>query len=119
MGIHNPTTAMKGQTVRSLILTLAFFGSTGGQLRVEPGEDCWYNYKCETDGASGEVLSEADMADPALACYTQCGLDPGCTDFTVNQFRGSGTCYLLSECSKSFNENCLVQKTCFSGPKDC
>merc|ERR1719348_526604 len=100
---------MKGNTISSLLVAIALFGSTEGQLRAAPGDDCWkVNSMCETEGAlSSEVLT-SQLPTAAVDCHTKCVADGSCLFFTVIQARGIATCYLLADCDQeSFVENCL------------
>jgi len=112
---------MKGQIVSSLLVAVTLFGSTEGQLRANPDDTCWYpSHMCEMDAPISErKLSELTLALQAEACYNDCAAEALCNFFTVNQFRGEGTCYLLTVCTENLDNTCLDKPTCKSGPKDC
>merc|ERR1711872_18188 len=127
MGTHHHTTVMEGTKIKTVTFLLAAFSSpTYGQNKASPGNDCWYTKKCQTGQSDGLIRTEpidtntaTTFDDQVMECYDACGLEPSCTDFTLNTFRGNPTCYLLNTCTDNTDDICLEQGTCKSGPADC
>jgi len=118
---------MGGTKTKTVTFLLAAFSSaTYGQNKATPGDACWYAKKCETGQSDGLITTAAidtlvanTFELQVMACYDACGLQSGCTDFTLNTFRGNPTCYLLNACTENTDDICLERGTCKSGPVDC
>jgi len=128
MGHFNNTLSLKANKMRTVLALLASLAAVvSGQMRADPGPDCWYPSNiCAFGVADGVLRQEAidTVANPtadlqAMACYGLCKAEGGCTDFTLFVSSRMSTCYLLDNCQEDSEAVCIEKGNCISGPADC
>jgi len=86
---------------------------------------CTYlDFFCDINLYQNESIPLNATADSPMAtymdeCRAQCNTTDSCTDFTVMKVWNEVTCYLLTDCAKTYVHQCLETGNCQSGPMDC